>query len=354
MLSPAPPRLPKCAAMSPGTPRRVYNHVNTLGNAHITSESFLSSPPPPLEKNQDISPQTASLAKRMTVHPCVGPTNATPTRNSTQSNEKKLVHFLSIFFHFLKICPTAPLWPPECTAVLPGTPRSTGKYPQARDEPNLLVSHPLLLLPHLQILPPQPNRSGTHGLPTTGTNTSVPRVRWTWPMKKLIPEQQVWVVEWYGYGYTQNTRGLPVKFTSDINSWASQHKGTNYVTVDLQAEHSPDRSPTLDFSSTSIVHSTPSISAGNGPQVPHCSSTWAARAGQLRSYSTSQISLLGLARGVTSQLPPYTSGPLYCDSSKLLVQWTFHSSSQATILSSSGQVSSHSNQPIIRPIQIST
>jgi hypothetical protein len=43
--------------------------------------------------------------------------------------------------------------------VLQGTPRSTGRYSQAREEPNSPVSLLLLLLPHLQILPPQPNCS---------------------------------------------------------------------------------------------------------------------------------------------------------------------------------------------------
>jgi hypothetical protein len=33
-------------------------------------------------------------------------------------------------------------------------------------------------------------------------------------MKKPVPEQQVWVVDGYGYEYTRNTQGLPVKFTS--------------------------------------------------------------------------------------------------------------------------------------------
>jgi hypothetical protein len=83
--------------MSPGTPRRVGNYVNTLVNAHITGESFPPPPPPP-EKNQDSSPQTASLAKRTMVRPCVGCIEATPARDSPQSNLKKFVHFFSFFW----------------------------------------------------------------------------------------------------------------------------------------------------------------------------------------------------------------------------------------------------------------
>jgi hypothetical protein len=90
---------------------------------------------------------------------CVGCIEATPGRNNPQLNQKKSSIFFHFFFDFLKIGSTAPPRPPECAAVLPGTTRSTGKYPQARDEPNSPVSHPLLLLLHSQILPPQPNHS---------------------------------------------------------------------------------------------------------------------------------------------------------------------------------------------------
>jgi hypothetical protein len=132
----------------------------------------------------------------------------------------------------------------------------------------------------------------------------------------------------------------------DINGWTSQHRRKNYVTVDLQAEHSPVRPPTLDLSSTSTVCSTSSVSEGKGPQLPHCLSIWAAKAGQLGSPSMSQTSTLGLAGGVTSQLPSCTSGPLHCDSSKLPTHLILHSSSWATVLSSSGQASSHSNHQL--------
>jgi hypothetical protein len=139
----------------------------------------------------------------------------------------------------------------------------------------------------------------------------------------------------------------------DINSWTSQQRRNNDVTFNLQAEYSPVNLPSLNFSSTSTAWSTSSVSAGEGPQVPHHSSTWAARAGQLKSPSTPWTSLLGLMGGVISQLLPCVSSPCHCDSSKLLASQAFHSSSQATIRSSSGQTLSHSNHQLLNQYETS-
>jgi hypothetical protein len=106
--------------------------------------------PPPM-KNGCISPQTPSLAKRTTVRLCVGCIETTPASDSPPIQKKNLVcFFFFIFFHFFRTSSPAPLRLPEYIARTLGTPRSTGKLPQAKDDSISPVSPPP---------PPPPHRS---------------------------------------------------------------------------------------------------------------------------------------------------------------------------------------------------